>query len=320
MSEFQAVGVDKYTDIGSVAGILRHDGRFRQPSNADPARKKENICFFGGKSIEADMAQFRAILPKKHRSNAVLMTEVIVQAGHDAYDSWDEKKKRRYWDKVMDWLKKRYAPHGNLVQAVLHRDERGDHLHFCFVPITQAISKGKPVFDKAGQPVLTLSHDLILGAPWKLKQLHTDMAQEVGKEFGLVRAIEGSRARHKTIEQFFKKLEQKAPALMREIKETEAYRELHERLRRVVEQHDQVHAQEIAELRTAGEAREAQIRASLAAAAKERDLAWKAELKRWEAKYSRLEGIVLRGDPELAQEQARLKREAARSERGPGFA
>lgn len=216
MSNFQVVVVSKYSDAGSVAGILRHNSRTRTPENADPELKGENVVLEGGASIEQDMAKWRALVPEKRRKDAVTMTEIIYSASPESLDKLRSKgKEDAYFKDALAWIKKNYGQHGNIVRADLHKDEHSTHLHVLLVPLTADLKRG-------GQK---LCHKEILGHPKQLAALHTNLHKEVSKKYGLDRAIEGSRANHKDIDRFFRDLEKDRKGLMKEILSNQAVRD-----------------------------------------------------------------------------------------------
>lgn len=206
MAKFEAVNVAKFKDAGSVAGILMHDNRDRHPDNADKERTHENICLEGGLTLGEDMGKWRSLVPEKRRKDAVTLASIVVQVSPEKLQEMQKTGKvDQYYKEVFHWLKQRYGQHDNVIRCDVHKDEKSAHLHFCFVPLVKT------------QDGLKLSYKEVLGRPRNLKMLHTEMHREVGKKYGLDRAIEGSRAKHKTIQEFFKDLEKNKKHLQADI-------------------------------------------------------------------------------------------------------
>ncbi|QQM83495.1 plasmid recombination protein (plasmid) [Klebsiella quasipneumoniae] len=84
----------------------------------------------------------------------------------------------------------------NLIYAGIHRDETTPHLYAYVVPL-----------DPQGK--LNCRH--FLGGAKALSQMQTDFAERVGQRHGLQRGIEGSKARHTTVRQYYAALQQETP-------------------------------------------------------------------------------------------------------------
>lgn len=223
MRKFQALALAKYSDAGSVAGILGHDSRDRIPENADPKRTGQNIVLAGGSSMAQDMAKWRSLLPRDEkgkrigRHDAVTLTEIVIQASPEKTAEMVKKGTlEKYFREVHENLVKKFCQHGNLIRSDIHMDELTPHMHFSFVPLTLDQKTGK----------VKLCHKDVLGHPKQLTALHTDLHREVGKKYGLDRAIEGSRANHQTIKAFMNGIENRYMDLMKDITVDRRVREM----------------------------------------------------------------------------------------------
>ena len=101
-----------------------------------------------------------------------------------------------YFTDALAWLKERHGAE-NLIYAGIHRDETTPHLYAYVVPL-----------DPQGK--LNCRH--FLGGAKALSQMQTDFAERVGQRHGLQRGIEGSKARHTTVRQYYAALQQETPA------------------------------------------------------------------------------------------------------------
>ena len=183
---FAILRVAKLKAIGNVAGSLSHTFRTRETPNADPQQARENQHSKGspGEVLEA----LKARLPAKHRKDAVLGLEYFVGASPEWFAGG--KDGSDYFRAALAWLE---AKHGseNVVGWSVHRDESTPHLVAYVVPL---------VGDKLNAKAFT-------GGKTALSRMQTDFARDVGKQFGMARGIEGSRARHQTIKEFYATIE-----------------------------------------------------------------------------------------------------------------
>lgn len=139
------------------------------------------------------MAAFQAALPDKYRKNAVLAIEYLVTASPDDMKAKDRVAQDAYFADALSWLQ---AKHGaeNVVYAGIHRDETTPHMYAYVVPKDPDTGK--------------LNCRRFLGGAKALSEMQTDFAAKVGRFHGLERGIEGSRARHTTVRQYYAALNQ----------------------------------------------------------------------------------------------------------------
>lgn len=183
----------KLGSFGEIGGSLSHTYRTRPTPNADESRmhlnkhmfETYNQCFFALKNA----------IPEKRRSNAVLCIEHLITASPD-WEGWGTKKEEDFFKKSLEFLNKKYGKE-NVVACSIHRDETTPHLIVYVVPIDE----------KGG-----LNAKKWLGGRSKLSQTQTEFANHV-KELGLERGLENSKARHKTIKQFYAEVKKATPKL-----------------------------------------------------------------------------------------------------------
>lgn len=186
---------------GASNGLRAHIERETTPENADPSRSALNRIEDHGQnkslSARADAVIQAAGVTRKVQADAVKYCPVILSGSPERMaeieaagqlDSWYSENKR--------FMEERYGK-SNIISFALHRDEKTPHIHCVVVPVIRDQ-------DKSGNTRARLSaRDLF--NPDKLKALQTDYAQQMGC-FGLERGKEGSRAKHTTVQQFYKQL------------------------------------------------------------------------------------------------------------------
>ena len=181
----------KLGSFGEIGGSLSHTYRTRPTPNAD-----ENKAHLNEHSLKTYNECFDAIknsLPEKRRKNAVLTIEHLITASPD-WDGWNTAKEKEFFDQSLDFVKKKYGS-DNVIAHSIHRDETTPHL---IVYVT-------PIDEKGG-----LNAKKWLGGRAKLSQTQTEFANKV-KYLGLERGLENSKARHKTIKQFYAEIEKPTP-------------------------------------------------------------------------------------------------------------
>ena len=183
----------KLGSFGEIGGSLSHTYRTRPTPNAD-----ENKAYLNEHSLKTYNECFEAIknsIPEKRRKNAVLTIEHLITASPD-WDGWNTAKEKEFFNKSLDFINKKYGQE-NVVAYSIHRDETTPHL---IVYVT-------PIDEKGG-----LNAKKWLGGRAKLSQTQTEFANEV-KHLGLNRGLENSKARHKTIKEFYAEIEKPTPKL-----------------------------------------------------------------------------------------------------------
>jgi hypothetical protein len=188
---FAILRIEKHSSRVSLRRSGKHNFREQETPNADPARSPLNTTE-GAQSTAELLLALDARLPQtKIRTNAVLAVEYFVgmspewQGDHDSYFA-DARK----------WLE---AKHGreNVICCTVHKDETTPHMAAFVVPIDE---RGK------------LNARGFFGGPKALKELQTDFAEKVGKQHGMQRGIEGSKAKHQRVQSFYAALNGEIPA------------------------------------------------------------------------------------------------------------
>ncbi|NYZ69764.1 plasmid recombination protein [Endozoicomonas sp. SM1973] len=192
----------KLKSMGEIGGSLSHTFRDRETLNADPSRTPLNELHGHSTATEAREA-IRQLLPEKRRKDAVLCIEYFIGASPQFFEKDDLintndmsfASSGDYFSQARKWLEERHGKE-NVVFSAIHRDERSPHLVAYVVPL-----------DENGK----LNAKKWLGGRAKLSAMQTDFHKKVGQQFGLERGIEGSKAKHTTIKQFYGALENETP-------------------------------------------------------------------------------------------------------------
>lgn len=186
------IRVAKLKTIGNIAASGHHTFRETPTPNADGDRTAMNIL--GGAENTLDLVNaVRGRLPDKHRKDAVLCLEYLVSASPEHFgDDWRERQNHgeSYFSDSLDWLKKKHGAE-NIVCSNVQLDERTPHMVVYVVP---RLADGR------------LSAKEFTGGKAKLTKLQTDFAKDVGQRHELERGIEGSKARHTTVKEYYSRV------------------------------------------------------------------------------------------------------------------
>lgn len=179
----------KLASAGSVASSLRHCYRERETPNADPARTGQNE-HQASKSTDEAMGRLRELLPSKRRKDAVLAIEYLMTASPEWWTQATPQQQADFFQQSEDWLAKKYGK-DRIIVATIHRDETSPHLSAFVVPLTR---DGR------------LSAKEFIGDRSQMTKDQTTYAQTV-RHLGLERGIQGSKARHQTIREYYAAIE-----------------------------------------------------------------------------------------------------------------
>jgi len=177
---FAIMRMAKIKDTRGVVMAAQHNSRERQPLNADPEKKPENLVM-GGNSGDV-LGKFERLtygVPK--RKNSVVAVEMVMTASPEFDGDWDG-----YLKASQEWAKELFGEK-NLLHSAVHKDEKTPHLHLLFTPLLSAGSS----------PRFNASY-YIGGHRNRMAELQTDFFEKVGKRFGMERghSAEESRTRH----------------------------------------------------------------------------------------------------------------------------
>jgi hypothetical protein len=180
---FAILRTAKLKSFGEIGGSLSHNYRDRPTPNANSQLTQNNENSLS--SAELVMIAIKDKLPEKRRKDAVLCVEYLITASPD-WVGWHKSDEQKYFDDAKRWLEDRHGK-DNVIATTIHRDESTPHMIAYVVPLVD----GK------------LNAKKFLGGREKLSKMQTDFADNVGKSVGLVRGLEGSKAEHQTIKQYY---------------------------------------------------------------------------------------------------------------------
>lgn len=193
MANYAILRTQKLKSAVAVHRSLKHAFREQDTPNADAQRTPDNSHIGASDTGEA-MAAFRSRLPEKHRKDAVLAIEYLVTASPEAMQNKGRGDQDDYFRDALKWLQDKHGA-ANVVYAGIHRDETTPHMYAYVVPLVD----GK----------LNCRH--FLGGSKALTEMQTDFSTRVGMKHSLERGLEGSRARHTTIAQYYGRVNGKTP-------------------------------------------------------------------------------------------------------------
>ena len=180
---FAILRTAKLKSFGEIGGSLSHNYRDRPTPNANSQLTQNNENSLS--SAQLVMSAIKDKLPEKRRKDAVLCVEYLITASPD-WVGWHKSDEQKYFDDAKRWLEDRHGK-DNVIATTIHRDESTPHMIAYVVPLVD----GK------------LNAKKFLGGREKLSKMQTDFADNVGKSVGLVRGLEGSKAEHQTIKQYY---------------------------------------------------------------------------------------------------------------------
>lgn len=181
----------KLKSFGEIGGSLSHNYRTRFTPNANLKMQHKNEHQISN-SYDA-MQTIKNRLPEKLRKNGVLCIEHLITASPE-WSGWGTDQEKEFFKKSVDWLNQRYGSE-NITTVSIHRDETTPHLIAYVVPL-----------DDSGR----LNARKWLGGRKLMSQMQTDFAAQV-KHLGLERGLEGSKAEHKTVKEFYAELQEPLP-------------------------------------------------------------------------------------------------------------
>lgn len=197
---------EKRKKLTEIVAMSNHNYRHKTVPNADPKRRHLNRCLLGSDDIEADILKYLQTLDlsvdKDLRKNGVIAVEALLAfspqwiKNPDGSYTYDAKKKLCEWiQRSVRWLKNEFG--NNVVNIVLHCDESNFHIH---------ATLGVAYWNERWQKY-RLSADKFFGSKQKLANMQTSYAKEF-EDIGLHRGIEGSKATHQDVSEFYREIEE----------------------------------------------------------------------------------------------------------------
>lgn len=175
---YEILRTKKIKSVGGLAGALKHAFREIETPNSNG---KKNLCLVSGGSGEA-LERFNALLPKKHRKDAVRAIEYMISYSPGALN---ERKGAECLRDAQKWIEARHGK-GCVIASAIHLDETTPHLSCFVIPLVD----GK----------LNAKH--FCGGRATLSKMQTDF-HKIGEKYGLERGVKRSRAHHEPVRRWY---------------------------------------------------------------------------------------------------------------------
>ena len=221
---------------GSDSGTTAHIERFIIPKNADPTRTHLNrklVAYPDGIKDRSAAIRRRleeAGLTRKIGNNQVRAIRINVSGTHEDMERIEREGRLDEW--CADNMKYFTDTFGkeNIVAAHLHRDEETPHIHVTLVPIVKGERRRrkreeqtKKRYRKKPTDTVRLCADDIM-TRLRLKSYQDTYAVAMAK-YGLQRGIDGSKARHKSTQQYYNETKKLADSLKAEVVDLQRQKE-----------------------------------------------------------------------------------------------
>jgi len=194
---FAIIRTQKHKTIAAVARSARHTFREQSTLNADDAKSSRNR-FSGNRSTKDLISSLSDRLPATRRKDAVLCIEYLITASPEAFSRHGghlDDLGSGYFADALAWLRSRHGQ-DNIISAAVHLDETTPHLVAYVVPLTH---DGR------------LSARDFLGGPKVMRAMQDSFHSACGLPYGLLRGVQGSKACHTKVSQFYTALQEHAP-------------------------------------------------------------------------------------------------------------
>lgn len=192
--KFEVFRVQKLRSKRAVTGAIMHNLRALETHNADPDLLVENIVPEAYNTVEKCKAKYnKALGDQKVRKGGIYGFEVVVTGSPERLKEMTIKERNKYFSDAANWATKRYGGSDNLVNIVVHNDEKSPHLQMVFIPNYN----NKLNYTK-----------YLGGAANKLSLEQSAFHDDVGAKHGFERGRKRSKARHKALKEYYKESEQ----------------------------------------------------------------------------------------------------------------
>lgn len=212
--------------LGVEDGRQHSNGTVYTAANIDASRSHLNAHLVdsegvgGNKLVSAiDKRIKEAGVTRKVAANQCKALVVYLSGTHDQMKEIEKQGRLPEWcDICKQWLKEEFGSE-NLVSLTLHRDEYTPHLHAVVVPIT---TEKRTRREREGDPKRKTKATVRLSADHYMTKANMrhwqDSFAEKMADFGLERGVVGSKARHQTMNEYYRKLkEEKIPTAEAEV-------------------------------------------------------------------------------------------------------
>lgn len=189
---FAIMRTQKLKSAVAVRGSLKHSYREQETPNADESRSNKNVVLVGANNSKEAMQDFRSKLPEKIRKNGVQCVELLITGSNEAMKNKSYDEQMAYFKDSLTWIADKFGGKDNIINAGVHFDETTPHMYVYLVPLDE---NGKLNCRK-----------FMGGTRDVMSKLQDSFADVVGKKHNLERGIKGSKAKHQSIAQYYKKI------------------------------------------------------------------------------------------------------------------
>lgn len=189
---FAIMRTQKLKSAVAVRGSLKHSYREQETPNADESRSNKNVVLVGANNSKEAMQDFRSKLPEKIRKNGVQCIELLITGSNEVMNNKSYDEQMAYFKDSLDWIADKFGGKENIINAGVHFDETTPHMYVYVVPLDE---NGKLNCRK-----------FMGGTRDVMSKLQDSFADVVGKKHKLERGIKGSKAKHQSIAEYYKKI------------------------------------------------------------------------------------------------------------------
>jgi hypothetical protein len=189
-NNFCIVRLQKIKSLQSLKRSFKHVFREQKTPNADSEKLGLNINLSVNNSGEG-MALFKNKLPARLRKNGVIGVEHVITASPDFFKNKSREDVNEYFSKSIGFFNDFWGEE-NVLSGNVHFDETTPHMHLFVCPVDQTTGR--------------LNCRKWLGKRDALTKLQDDFFNSVGQSYGLERGVKGSKAKHKSIKQYYTEL------------------------------------------------------------------------------------------------------------------
>lgn len=179
----------KHKSRTGIVHSLKHCFREQETLNADPKRLKDNELQ-DAKNTQMAMQNYTDRiegLDRKVRKNAVHAVEFMITASPEKMNEMSRGEQDKFFADSRRFLEDKHGKE-NIIACAIHRDETTPHMSVFVVPITK-------------DNKLSCKH--FYGEQGALRTLQTDFYKEVGIKNDMSRGVEGSKAKHVSIQSYY---------------------------------------------------------------------------------------------------------------------
>lgn len=194
MAKFAILRTQKLKSRVAIVRSLKHSFRLQETSNADKEKLNDNE-YLDSTSMKDALSKYEDRLPEKVRKNAVHCIEYLITASPEAMQAKSKEQQDEYFKSSLEWLREKHGVE-NVICAGVHRDETTPHMYAYVVPIDDRSKLNCRAF---------------LGGSKALNEMQSDFYEKVALKCDLERGIEGSKAKHTRIRDYYKNINSKEP-------------------------------------------------------------------------------------------------------------